>query len=314
MRESLENRLVVKLVFEHDTSPYVHVGAGRELGAGTLKALKIGGSSTTYLIPSTSLKGVLRRIADHIGKSLARNPRNLEEALLKCHCETEDSGIRHVGCSDSELKLISEYVEKSFRDGSIQRFLSEDVIERTRRMLRNSKVLQVLRKNHALEPLLAFRCPICRLYGGPGLGGKVFVNNVVITDGSASFITRASIERVSGRVREGALFTVEALTLPKFEVTLIVENIELNTLEPLIIAGTLEWLLKLGLEVGGMKSTGLGHYRLSTTESKGLIINYNNIKNSEDLIMKLTAIEKLLEDTGTSVDTLIKQLRQSKPM
>ncbi len=310
MVSTLRYRFVLKLVFRSTTSPLVHVGSGFSLGAEVLQVLKVTDSSGryVYLIPSHSIKGVLRRISELIAKesALSTSFNSLEYALMRAHCEVEGEGLRHVCSNEQDLRVIRKYVDSVLsNEAEATKYVPKDSLEEVRRSLKREGLIGT----REVEPILATKCPICRLYGGPGLGGKVFIPDVVLREGRSVLITRTSIERATSKVREVALFTLEALILPEFEVAVIIEDLVPGSAEAKIIAGTLEWLANVGLELGGMKSVGLGHYVLDGERSKACLIDYRKYASREDFLEKLVDVLGYAERRGRSVSEAIKKLR-----
>ena len=306
MSQYLRSRLVMNLVFKPVTTPFVHVGMGARLEQGLLEVLKVGvvGGGTAYVIPSHSIKGVLRRISEHVAKASATS-KELEHALIRAHCEVENESIRHVCSSDDDIRIIKDYVDSVLKNRAFARkFIPEDSIDEVSSRFKEGGIREVAEA----EPIVTIECPICRLYGGNGLGGKVYIRDIVVKNGRVAVISRTSIERATGKVREGALFSVEALVIPKFELTIVVDDLEPKTTEAYIIAGTLEWLTCIGLGIGGMRSSGIGHYLLDPKESRGYIIDYGNISNKE-FIKALANPVDYVKEHGVSVEDLIEKLR-----
>ncbi len=305
LSQYLRTRLVLDLMFKPITTPFIHVGMRSRLEWDLLEVLKVSTAvgGTAYLIPSHSIKGVLRRVSEYVAKASATG-KGLENALMRAHCEVEGEGIRHVCSGDKDLSLINDYVRNVLNNRSnARKYIPEDSIDEVRGKFEVGGIRGVIE----VEPIVAIKCPICRLYGSLGLGGKVYVRDVVIKGSEVNILTRTGIERPTSKVREGTLFSVEALTLPKLELTLIIDNVAPRTTEALIIVGTLEWLSKIGLSIGGMKSVGMGHYVLDPKESRGYLIDYENISD-EEFIKALANPLDYVKECGVTIDYLIKVL------
>ncbi len=307
----LRSRLVLKLILKSDASPLLHVGSGTTLGTEVLQVLKVRNTEGkyVYLIPSHSIKGILRRISELVAKAVAIKSSNnsLEYLLMRSHCEIEGEGIRHVCGSNDDLRVINDYVLNILsNEVEATKYIPRESLEE---VIRNFKERGLI-STREVEPILASKCPICRLYGGPGIGGRVYILDIVIKEATSHFVMRTSIERVSGRVREAALFTVETVVVPKIELNITIENIELGSTEAKIIAGTLEWLSKVGISIGGMKSVGLGHYILEAQESRGTLIDYTSkVKSKYEILKTLIRPIEYLERQGKDIKELIKELR-----
>ena len=300
------SRLVMNLIFKPVTTPFVHVGMGAGLERGLLEVFKVSviDGGTAYIIPSHSIKGVLRRISEYVAKASATN-RELEHALIRAHCEVENEGIRHVCSSNDDLRMINNYIDGILKDRSLaKRYIPEDSIDEVSSRFEEGGIREVIE----VEPIVTIKCPICRLYGGSGLGGKVYIRDIVIKNGNVAVISRTSIERVTGKVREGSLFSVEVLVIPKLELTIIIDDLKPKTTEAYIIACTLEWLANIGLSIGGMKSSGIGHYLLDTKESRGYLIDYENISDKEFIKALANPID-YIKEYGVNMEELIRKLR-----
>lgn len=300
------SRLVMNLIFKPVTTPFVHVGMGAGLERGLLEVFKVSviDGGTSYIIPSHSIKGILRRISEYVAKASATN-RELEHALIRAHCEVENEGIRHVCSSNDDLRMINNYIDGILKDSSLaKKYIPEDSINEVSSRFREGGIREVIE----VEPIVTIKCPICRLYGGNGLGGKVYIRDIVIKNGNVTVISRTSIERVTGKVREGSLFSVEALVIPKLELTIIIDDLKPKTTEAYIIACTLEWLANIGLSIGGMKSSGIGHYLLDIKESRGYLIDYENISDREFIRALANPID-YIKEYGVNIEELIKRLR-----
>lgn len=310
--QGLVNRLILKLVFKPSTTPFVHVGQ-ESFREAVLRVLRVYGSTTYYIIPGSSLKGVLRRISENVAKcslSSVRDP--LERILIRAHCEPKL--VRHSCYAEEDLQIIREYIRSIISDESIRRkYLADDVADYVVTKFKEGCDVRSLPE---LEPILAYKCPICRLYGGPGLKGKIVFKDVLIPQDrvGTALVSRVALERVSRRARESALFTVELLVLNDFCVDLVVENIVPGTTEALILAGTLSWLRSIGIGVGGMKSVGVGHYLLDLSKSKALLMNYQGRSPGEGsdrltLVDRLVRPYKYLDREGVSVPDIIEALK-----
>jgi len=280
---------------------------GTRLERGLLEVLKVSmvGGGTAYVIPSHSIKGILRHISEYVAKASATTGKELEHALLRAHCEVENEGIRHICSSNDDLSIINNYISNILNDRSLaRRYIPEDSIDEVSSKFEEGGIREVIE----VEPIAAIKCPICRLYGGNGLGGKVYIRDIVIKNGKVTVISRASIERPTGKVREGSLFSVEVLIVPKLELTIVIDDLKPRTTEAYIIACTLEWLASIGLSIGGMKTSGIGHYLLDTKESRGYLIDYENI-SSKEFIKALANPIDYIKEYGVNTEELIKNLR-----
>lgn len=99
-------------------------------------------------------------------------------------------------------------------------------------------------------------CPVCILFGSPGLASKVIVNDAYPLNRITTEVRRfISIDEMTGSALPGRLFTAEIVP-PKSVFTL--EITAINVSEPLLglLFTSIELLKDLG--IGGMKTYGFG--------------------------------------------------------
>ncbi|MDJ0272455.1 MAG: RAMP superfamily CRISPR-associated protein [Candidatus Caldarchaeum sp.] len=253
----LINKLVGELVFELKTP--LHIGAG---GFGAFRSLlRVDGRA---VIPGSTIKGVFRRVAEYVAKSMTGSLSGYEKVALKCYEESE-KGIVYV-----ERSGDPDY------DASYRRF-----VEALREQIRNSdfrgvELATLLDIGYGLDELrgetlesdvgyelfgdfLAANCPIGRLMGNGVLAGKFRVFDVFLDVLATHIRPGIGIERETGKVKENILrFTEVVPPGEKVSVWFVVDNLLPGAGDSKVFAGVLEWVERLGLQLGAGKSTGLG--------------------------------------------------------
>ncbi len=291
----LRNRALITLHFKPSL---IRIGSGREIGPeARLKIAKvIIGDEELSIIPESSWRGTLRRIGESIAKASLESFRNaLDRKFVQIHVEPEEGPIFH----EIELeelrtmhKVLKEDVDEQSRRIAL-RFISEDAL--TRREPNPREYSQ----------LLAPLCPICRLFGGPGLRSKLMIADTLLRV-QVYDRTHVSLDRMTGVRKEGHLFTAEyAFPTEDVELKIVAHNVDPGSGEALILAGVLDWILKLGLEVGGFKSRGIGHLELASGDV--IFIDYEST-SPERLLQALISPEEF--GRRVSVEEYVERLRQ----
>ena len=295
----LRDRAIIKLRFK--PSP-LRVGSGAERGAEarlTIAAVEVNGVRIP-VIPGSSWRGALRRIGEAVAKaSLERFKDELDRVLTSAHYEPEESPITHYIDYEVLVRLHEELRADSKRRDELARlalrFVSQDALDRDRPDLDEYSAL--------LSPL----CPICRLFGGPGLRSKLTISDTLL-NAQPFERTHVSLDRMTGVREEGRLFTVEyALPRGPIELEMVAHNVSPGSSEALILAGVLDWVSKLGLEVGGFKSRGVGQLEL---EGGGVIfIDYGQVRRDR-LIDALVSLDEVGE--RLTVGQYVERLRKGE--
>lgn len=295
----LRDRAIIRLSFKPST---LRVGLGAEAGAEarlSIAAVEVDGIKVP-VIPESSWRGALRRIGEAIAKaSLDGFKDELDRALASAHHEPEESPITHHVDHDLLMRLHDRL--KADREGRGElarlalRFVAQDALDRERPSPSEYSAL--------LSPL----CPICRLFGGPGLRSKLTISDTLLNAQSFER-THVSLDRMTGVREEGRLFTVEyALPRGPIELEMVAHNVSPGSSEALILAGVLDWVSKLGLEVGGFKSRGVGQLEL---EGGGVIfIDYGQVRRDR-LIDALVSLDEVGE--RLTVGQYVERLRKGE--
>lgn len=304
----LRSRILVNLTL---TLRYpLHIGAIQPIREPVLPLYKIRlspslGGKAVPLIPATSLKGALRAISERMAlsnvKAYAANRLNL--AALCLHYEPEEGVLSHRGEAKSEVcegrRRLREWFEELIKELNIRKLLSLKELRGValRLGMKEEDVNELLAKgisvdNEALldflDRSLALYCPICVLYGSPSLVGKLRLVDCLPTDElSLSFRTHVGISRDTLTSKEGALYEEELIDPGvNFKTELIVDNLDLGSPEAKLLGATLDYILKLGLHLGGGKSRGLGVVEVDEGSSKAWMIDYTQL-NMEDRVKLL---------------------------
>jgi CRISPR/Cas system CSM-associated protein Csm3 (group 7 of RAMP superfamily) len=113
------------------------------------------------------------------------------------------------------------------------------------------------------------KCPICRLYGAPGLSSKtIFLDAVVKGSYQVGLYTGTAIERKTGIVKAKHLYNVEYV-YPKGEtwvdIHIYIDNMDED--EELLIKSLIGLIKATGLRLGGLRSRGYGLLKLDIENS-----------------------------------------------
>ena len=156
-----------------------------------------------------------------------------------------------------------------------------------------------------VELFLSVTCPICRLFGAPGLAGKLLISDAIPVDANTEevitpgirYYTSTSIDRQTRTVSEEKLFVVESIVPTealRFKAEIIADNIDNQ--EDLILQKLLSYLKLRGLQLGGHKSRGYGLLKLDENKTKIVKVSFKIPPKS--LQEKLDNIKALLRSEG----------------
>ncbi len=151
--------------------------------------------------------------------------------------------------------------------------------------------LQELSEDAKKELYIALnKCYVCKLFGSNMVAGKLTFTDLMINDCIEVFYyTSTAIDRKKRIVREGSLFTVEYIIPNNLTMTIITDNIEREK-EGRLLAALLEYILKIGIKVGGLKSRGYGLIKLDKNSTVKVIEFKEDIKNDDDVIYNISAL------------------------
>ena len=203
-------------------------------------------------IPSESIKGVLRSIARKIFKNM--------ENGFDCNKGKHNANIN---------SNVDEYLKKIYSEDQLKE-LDEDIKK---------------------DIYLALnRCYVCRLFGSNMVTGKLIINDMII-NGDVYNYTSTAIDRNRRIVKGDSLFTVEYVASDNLMLTIIANNIEKDK-EGRLLAVILDYMIKLGIEIGGLKSRGYGLIKLDEN-SRVKIVDFKEIKDrskDDDIIYNINAL------------------------
>jgi len=300
----LSTLMYLRLVFKPLEHSMLHIAAERE--AAYIPVYRVG---ERIYIPISSVRGALRSLAESLVKaSLDALGDGIDALFATAHCELEGDIVRHV-CALHDptnfIKLIKELTKALESDKDLYRhFFTDEAMAEVSGIVKN--VSEPMSVPRALEPVLAALCPICRLFGGPGLKSRISVLEVSPDLLAIHATTHVSIERSSGTARAGHLYTIERVSLSRLSVTLCIRNVKPGTLEAKILALLLEYLKTLGLSIGGHRSIGLGRFVLDPSESRGGAVNIMTISDAKTFIEQVVGLDR---SATASIDQVIEYLR-----
>jgi CRISPR/Cas system CSM-associated protein Csm3 (group 7 of RAMP superfamily) len=246
----------VKFIFEAETP--VSVGSGGE--EVLRQVLRIG---HWIVIPSTTWKGAFRAIAERLAKTMELD--GLERLAVKLYRETQKGIVYTPQDTDQDWETyLSEF--KSVVNGN--------PIQNPQYVLKPQEVTQFLNDVYVdieevkkakdgyekmAEGYLAYNCPIGRLFGNHVLAGKVRFMDTIIDVKQTHFRPGIGIDRKTGKVREGILYYIESIP-SKTEISLriVADNLTSGETDTTLFNNTLDYIQKLGLQIGTRKTAGMG--------------------------------------------------------
>lgn len=106
-------------------------------------------------------------------------------------------------------------------------------------------------------------CIACGTFGGKGLASHVrFYDSLLVGDAKPEVKTGIAINRITRTVHPKRLYDYEVLVNPVFNFTAVVYSLGSNDERLSLLADLFEEAARTGLQLGGRKSVGLGHFRL----------------------------------------------------
>jgi CRISPR/Cas system CSM-associated protein Csm3 (group 7 of RAMP superfamily) len=252
----LHRKLLVKFIFEAETPVSVGIGGEEVLR----QVLRIG---HWIVIPSTTWKGAFRAIAERLAKTMELN--GLERLAVKLYRETQKGIVYTPQDTDQDWETyLSEF--KSVVNGN--------PIQNPQYVLKPQEIMQFLNDHYVdieeikkakdgyekmAEGYLAYNCPIGRLFGNHVLAGKVRFMDTIIDVKQTHFRPGIGIDRKTGKVREGILYYIESIP-SKTEISLriVADNLMSGETDTTLFNNTLDYIQKLGLQIGARKTAGMG--------------------------------------------------------
>ncbi|BDC17514.1 RAMP superfamily CRISPR-associated protein [Acidianus sp. HS-5] len=221
------------------------------------------------VIPFSSWKGAFKRVTELVAKSC-------NDPIIKSHLndDHEDPPTRAEAekiakicgeqCSGDKLKDIKcRGYDCGYLFSSGRVYKREDVVDTV------SKFLAYI------------QCPIEGIYGSKSFAGKVVFSDSVISSSELLQLTRTTIDRETWTVKEGHLYTEELLLPEKIEVKVLLRNPSEKEMK--LWKETLDFIEKLGLQIGNGKSKGQGLLNLDAEESTFRKVEGTKISEEENI-------------------------------
>jgi len=252
----LHRKLLVKFIFEAETPVSVGIGGEEVLR----QVLRIG---HWIVIPSTTWKGAFRAIAEKLAKTMELN--GLERLAVKLYRETQKGIVYTPQDTDQDWETyLSEF--KSVVNGN--------PIQNPQYVLKPQEVTQFLNDIYVdieevkkakdgyekmAEGYLAYNCPIGRLFGNHVLAGKVRFMDTIIDVKQTHFRPGIGIDRRTAKVREGILYYIESIpSQTEISLRIVADNLVSGETDTTLFNNTLDYIQKLGLQIGTRKTAGMG--------------------------------------------------------
>ena len=222
----------------------------------------------TPYIPGSSLKGTLRSLAERLARSeelpvcevfTHRNSCHVAAWLLRKAHEHFLTGMYKYSDLIKSVKIQFEEVPLYPKLAELRSF--EEAVD-----LLKSKELP---------------CPVCRLFGNTELASHIIVYDALPENGEPAigYRTRVAIDRLRRAARSGALFRYEYVEPGcKWRFRLKLYNLGLNGNDSAsrLFKSLIEYIKEFGLEVGSMKSVGLGLLELA--EARAVVYEVKEFK------------------------------------
>lgn len=294
----MDVRLFLHLAFRPVGTGMLHVGVGAG-GEALLPVMRAGGRP---YVPPSSVKGVFRRIVEHLVKGSLDSLSGVDRVMAEAHAEGRE-GVTHGTRAAEELgKLLVTETDDAFADEVLAAFVPRDDIALLREEGREPG-------RSVIEPLLSALCPICRLLGSQGVAGSVRVVGVELREASIAHRPHVGIDRSSRTREERVLYVEEVLQLEGLDVHVVVDDPQPGSPESMAIAGLLEYLSTVGLQLGGSRSRGLGAFLLDPEASRGLIVDYRRAGSGDELASMLALRPEDVAARGERLDAVLRFLR-----
>lgn len=270
--ERVESRYILDLQFKLE-SP-LHIGSRTEGLTKLMLQFPVRGRSIP-IIPGESLKGVLRSLASAISRSVFPN----DDVIL---CHEKDSHVRRENLNNLKNKYYN------IAEAELSKIFPRESIEE----LKQGDGAQLL------EYYLTLKCPICKLFGGKGVSGKILISDgLPQKEPDPMIYTSVAIDRRTRIAAEGRLFQVVAVKPDenlRYRFRIIVDNVTRGSEEARLLSLLLEFLMKFGISVGGLKSRGYGKLAVDKDISEVIILKLREVEKGGDPLSNIRAL--LLKD------------------
>ena len=254
-----------------------------------------GRTRSILVIPSTSIKGVLRTIAYSLLKHLAKSNKlsGLARYSAILHEERIGESYWHIQglCGESkkleseEVKELSLMISESLRREDVLKVANSSLgrnIVNIKRLSEGQVKLEV--ESHIVESIeenlctclendncrklvelvLSYHCPLDRLFGSQYFKGKISIKSILVDQEHYHGMPRphVAIDRAKQIKVEQALFVDYVVYVDKLNIEIIVYDVEQGGPEELLLNSLLDYMEKIGIHIGASKSTGYGHLML----------------------------------------------------
>jgi len=238
----------------------IHIGASdNSFEPMTVNSIVVKDGNKNPFIPGSTIKGVMRSYLERI---LSIPEINKDTSKVNI-CTANDTCISRI-TKNNELK---EEYNKAKKDGS----------ESFATFLNNNT------------------CTVCKIFGTGDNSSKVLFRDMKVVKNSflnCEIRSGISIDRDLNITNDGALFEVEIVPSgTQFEFMMIAENLTNNQWECLKYA--LKALEKGDIDIGGMRSRGLGQVKLTGLDGNEASAKYVNRKNFKNYIMEPDKLKQI---------------------
>lgn len=283
----------------------IHIGAG---GVEVRRSfLRIRDS---LIIPSSTWKGCFRSISENIAKTMKFN--HIETLSIKFYNE-KTGNIKYLPREgepddfiDLRNKLINVYKGLKYEIPGIDEHKIKSLIHELGFSEEKEKLEKIDEEtwNRFVEAFLSINCPIGKLYGNRYIAGKIRFFDTLVR-GKTSERAIIGINRESLTVEEGYLSFMETLNEKYIKLIFIADNLRPGEGDSKLFASTLNYIRKLGLNLGGSKTRGLGYLMVNEEETKFYTIDLIQ-GNIYEKMCKI--VNPFKYTTSTNINGLLKWL------
>ncbi len=256
-------------------------------------------------IPGSSIKGVLRSIAESLVRSereFACEPSTTSMGFNRCSMAAElltriyylliSGSARSLSGDEFEEKVVSALRKK-------YRMLSDEVFEEVIELYNKGGIKGLIKE----LPLRIGPCVVCQLFGNTSLASHIDIMDAIPLSGRESgeipvlSRTRVAIDRFRGASRARALFNYEYVPRGiKWRFKAIIRNVDLtdsNSTKSRIVRSLLKMMSDGAeyLSLGGMRSVGLGRFKLDLRETRAT----RYVIKDYDLIPEELALDEVIK-------------------
>ncbi len=219
------------------------------------------------IIPFSSWKGAFKRVTEMVAKSY-------NDPVIMSHVNDDHENVN----KDEAEKIIDCKDECDGRDLKENCKIQGEncgYLFSSGRKYKRDEVIDIISK------FLAYiKCPIEGIYGSKFFSGKILFSDSIISS-PPFMITRTTIDRRKWTVHEKHLYTEELLMPQKIELKILLSNPTEKEMK--LWKDTLNFIEKLGLQIGNGKSKGQGVLNLDVEESVFRKVEGTKISKEESI-------------------------------